>query len=381
MVSLTKNRIIGILGVFVIAASMLLAGCLDEGGETKRIQLVQNGGQAMMDGLDAETIDAMIGWEPWNANAIVGEKGYTYKNSSEIWAHHPCCALAADYDWYEATANADEILKRIAWVHLITTNWMNEAKATTSDNHDEMINLAMDFTGRSEDVVEYALLNIDFDHSIDSTGVKTYAQKLEEYEIFNEQKWKDSGFASTDAYVDSVLDNQYLTWAVANSDKPIAEIALDSPVEIRFGYLTADLHQLSFWVAWKQGMFEGVNIIVKESDSPQYPREFSNGGAEMKTGFKTNEIDVGFLGSAPAIIFGINENDFLESSPYYKETTIKIIAGVNYEGSAIVIRSGVEVDSMKDLQGKTLAYPGPGTVQHFLVLMAAEQDGAKVQEA
>jgi ABC-type nitrate/sulfonate/bicarbonate transport system substrate-binding protein len=35
---------------------------------------------------------------------------------------------------------------------------------------------------------------------------------------------------------------------------------------------------------------------------------------------------------------------------------------------------------MKDLEGKTLAYPGPGTVQHFLVLMAAEQDGAKVQE-
>jgi NitT/TauT family transport system substrate-binding protein len=322
----------------------------------------------------------MIGWEPWNANAIVGDKGYTYKNSSEIWDHHPCCALAADYDWYTATANADEILKRIAWVHMKTTEWMNAAKPTTAANHTEMINLATDFTGRSDAVVEYALLNVDFDHTIDSAGVKTYAQKLEEYGIYNEQKWEDSGFASTDAYVDSVLDDQYITWAAANSGKTAEEIKLDEPVEIRFGYLTADLHQLSFWVAWKQGRFGEVNVIVKESDSPQYPREFSNGGAEMKTGFKTNEIDVGFLGSAPAIIFGINENNFLESSPYYKETTIKIIAGVNYEGSAIVIRSGVEVDSMKDLEGKTLAYPGPGTVQHFLVLMAAEQDGAKVQE-
>jgi NitT/TauT family transport system substrate-binding protein len=380
MVKLTKNRIIGILGVFVITASMLFAGCLDDGGSTERIQLVKNGGQAMMDGLDAETIDAMIGWEPWNANAIVGEKGYTYKNSSEIWDHHPCCALAADYDWYTATANADEVLKRIAWIHMKTTEWMNVAKPTAADNHSEMIDLATDFTGRSEAIVEYALLNVDFDHTIDSAGVKTYAEKLEEYGIYNEQKWEDSGFASTDAYVDSVLDDQYITWAVANSDKTAEEIALDTPVEIRFGYLTADLHQLSFWVAWKQGRFDEVNVIVKESDSPQYPREFSNGGNEMKTGFKTNEIDVGFLGSAPAIIFGINENDFLESSPYYKETTIKIIAGVNYEGSAIVIRSGVKMDSMKDLEGKTLAYPGPGTVQHFLVLMAAEQDGAKVQE-
>lgn len=380
MVSFTKNRIVGVLGVFVIIASMLLAGCTDNGGETQRIKLVKSGGQAMMDGMDADTIDAMIGWEPWNANAIVGEKGFTYKNSSEIWDHHPCCALAADNDWYITTANADDILNRIAWVHIKTTNWINSAKPSISADHDEMITLATEFTGRSDDVVEYALLNIDFDHTIDSTGVKTYAQKLEEYEIFNEQKWEDSGFASTDAYVDDVLDDQYLTWAVANSAKTSEEIALDSPAEIRFGYLTADLHQLSFWVAWKKGWFEDVNITVKESASPQYPREFSNGGNEMKTGFKTNEIDVGFLGSAPAIIFGINENDFLETSPYYKETTIKIIAGVNYEGSAIVIRSGLDVDSMKDLEGKTLAYPGPGTVQHFLVLMAAEQDGAKVQE-
>jgi NitT/TauT family transport system substrate-binding protein len=380
MGSLSKNRIFGILGVLVITASMLLAGCLDDGGEAKRIKLVKSGGQGMMDGLDAKTIDAMIGWEPWNANAIVGEKGFTYKNSSAIWDHHPCCALAADYDWYEATANADEVLKRIAWVHMKTTEWINDAKPTTSSDHAEMITLATEFTGRSEAVVEYALLNIDFDHAIDSAGIKTYAQKLEEYEIFNEQKWKDSGFESTDAYVDEVLDDQYLTWAVANSDKTAEEIALDTPVEIRFGYLTADLHQLSFWVGWKDGWYEDVNITVKESATPLYPREFSNGGDEMKTGFKTNDIDVGFLGSAPAIIFGINENDFLETSPYYKETTIKIIAGVNYEGSAIVIRSGLEVDSMKDLEGKTLAYPGPGTVQHFLVLMAAEQDGAKVQE-
>ncbi|MEE9150205.1 MAG: ABC transporter substrate-binding protein [Thermoplasmata archaeon] len=380
MVSLTKSRIIGILGVFVITASMLLAGCLDDGEETQRIKLVKSGGQGMMDGMDADTIDAMIGWEPWNANAIVGEKGFTYKNSSEIWDHHPCCALAADNDWYVSVSNADEILNRVAWVHMKTTEWINDAKPTTSSDHDEMITLATEFTGRSEAVVEYALLNIDFDHSIDSAGVKTYAQKLEEYSIFNDQKWEDSGFANTDAYVDDVLDDQYITWAVANSDKTSEDIALDSPVEIRFGYLTADLHQLSFWVAWKQGWFEDVNITVKESNSPQYPREFSNGGDEMKTGFKTGEIDVGFLGTAPAIIFGINENDFLESSPYYKETTIKIIAGVNYEGSAIVIRSGLKVDSMKDLEGKTLAYPGPGTVQHFLILMAAEQDGAKVQE-
>lgn len=373
-----KIGITTIIGIIVIAA-VLSSGCF-ENGETKRIKLVKNGGQDMIAGLQSGTIDAMIGWEPWNANAVVEGYGYTYKNSSEIWAHHPCCVLAADYDWYTSNSNADEIMNRIAWIHMKTQEWINDAIPSTSENHTIMVNHAMNFTGRNQDIVEYALLNIDFDFSLDVDGIKTYAQKLDEYEIFSEQKWSDSGYEDTNAYVDDVLDDQYITWAMNHASNSSEEVALENPVEIRFGYLIADLHQLAFWVAWKEGWFYEVNVIVKESDSPQYPREFQNGGYEMKDGFKPGEIDVGYLGTAPAMIFGINENDFYETSPHYKETTIKIIAGVNYDGSAIVIRSGLEVDSMKDLEDKTLAYPGPGTVQHFLVLMAAEQDGAKVQE-
>ncbi len=377
-----KNKIgiVMAIGLIVIAA-MLSSGCFEsDEGEVKRIKLVKNGGQAMIDGMQSGTIDAMIGWEPWNANAIVEGYGYTYKNSSEIWSHHPCCVLAADYDWYDSVSNADEIMKRIAWVHMKTTEWINEAKSSDSANHTNLINHAMSFTGRNEDIIEYALLNIDFDYAIGVDGIKTYAQKLEDYEIFNEDRWSDSGYSNTDVYVDDVLDNQYITWAMNHALNTSEEISLDEPVEIRFGYLTADLHQLAFWVAWDEGWFEDVNVIVKESSSPQYPREFQNGGYEMKEGFKLGEIDVGYLGTAPAMIFGINENDFTANSPHYLEATIKIIAGVNYDGSAIVIRSGLEVDSMKDLEGKTLAYPGSGTVQHFLVLTAAEQDGAKVQE-
>lgn len=376
----TYGKKIGIMIVagLIVMAAMLTSGCF-ENGESNRIKLVKNGGQAMIDGLSSGTIDAMIGWEPWNANAIVDDYGYTYKNSSEIWSHHPCCVLAADYDWYTSTSNADEIMNRIAWVHMKTTEWMNDAKPTTSTNHSILVDHAMDFTGRNQEIVEYALLNINFDYTIGVDGIKTYAQKLDEYDIFSEQKWSDSGYSDTNAYVDDVIDDQYLTWAMDHASNNTEEIALESPVEIKFGYLIADLHQLAFWVAWKEGWFNNVNVIVKESDSPQYPREFQNGGYEMKDGFKPGEIDVGYLGTAPAMIFGINENDFYETSPHYKETTIKIIAGVNYDGSAIVIRSGLNVDSMKDLEGKTLAYPGSGTVQHFLVLMAADQDGAKVQ--
>jgi NitT/TauT family transport system substrate-binding protein len=332
----------------------------------------------MMDGLKAETIDAMIGWEPWNANATVEGLGYAYKNSSIIWDHHPCCVLAVDYDWYSSTSNADDILNRTAWVHMKTTEWINDAKSSSSENHTKMINHAMDFTGRSQEVVEYAMLNIEFDHSIGVDGIKKYARKLDEYGILSEDKWSDSGYSNTDAYVDDVIDDRYISWATDHASNTSSEISLQDPVEIRFGYLIADLHQLSFWVAWKEGWFQDVNIVVKESS--EFPMVFNNGGEEMKTGFKPGEIDIGFLGTAPAMIFGINENDFYSESPNYKETTIKIIAGVNYEGSAIIIRSGLEVDSMKDLEGKTLAFPGPGTVQHFLVLMAAEQDGAKVQD-
>jgi NitT/TauT family transport system substrate-binding protein len=106
----------------------------------------------------------------------------------------------------------------------------------------------------------------------------------------------------------------------------------------------------------KEGYYEEVGLKV-------VTKEFANGVMEME-GFKNGEIDAGYLGGAPATLKRVND-----------DIEIKIIAGANSEGSAIVARSA---SSIEELAGKKVAIPGFGTVQDFLLRAAAEKAGLKI---
>ncbi len=132
-------------------------------------------------------------------------------------------------------------------------------------------------------------------------------------------------------------------------------------VKVRLGYLTADLHQLAYYVAQKNGWYEEAGIEV-------IPVEYINGAFEMD-GFKAEEIDVGYLGTAPATIKHAN-----------LDIPIQILAQANNEGSAIVVGKDKGIKSVKDLKGKNIGIPGPGTVQHFLLLKALDQAGLEAKD-
>ncbi|MFX1465150.1 MAG: ABC transporter substrate-binding protein [Promethearchaeota archaeon] len=136
---------------------------------------------------------------------------------------------------------------------------------------------------------------------------------------------------------------------------------IKSENSIKIGYLRGDLHQLSFFVASERELYkeEGLDIA---------PSFFSNGVEEMDA-FTSGSIDIGYLGIAPAILKRINA-----------ETNIKIIAAVNYDGSAIIAPVYSSLYSISDLKGKTIAIPGYGTVQNILLNMALEQSGININE-
>jgi len=133
--------------------------------------------------------------------------------------------------------------------------------------------------------------------------------------------------------------------------------------DVRIGYLNKDLHQLALRVAVENGLFEREGIIVQLE-------EFGNGGYEMD-GFLAGEIDMGYLGAAPALVKRINQ-----------EILVTILAAVNMEGSAIMV-SKTEYDaghvtSIADLVGKEVLHPGPPTVQNFLLRLALNQSGLSI---
>ncbi|MHA1653906.1 MAG: ABC transporter substrate-binding protein [Candidatus Thorarchaeota archaeon] len=136
-----------------------------------------------------------------------------------------------------------------------------------------------------------------------------------------------------------------------------------SPPTVRIGYLSQDLHQLALRVAVEKGWFDEAGIKVELA-------QFANGAYEMD-GFLAGQIDMGYLGVAPALTKSINQN-----------IEITILAAVNLEGSALMV-SKTEYDAgnvrnVSDLVGKIILQPGPSTVQNFLIRLALDQFGLSV---
>jgi len=130
--------------------------------------------------------------------------------------------------------------------------------------------------------------------------------------------------------------------------------------DVRIGYLSKDLHQLALRVALENGWFEDEGLDVELV-------VFQNGALEM-AGFQGRQIDMGYLGAAPALTKRINE-----------DILVTVLAAANLEGSAIMVRkqdfdSGA-ITHVANLSGKGVYEPGPSTVQNFLLRMALEQAG------
>jgi NitT/TauT family transport system substrate-binding protein len=135
--------------------------------------------------------------------------------------------------------------------------------------------------------------------------------------------------------------------------------------DVRIGYLNQDLHQLALRVALVNGYFDDVNITVDVV-------EFGNGALEMD-GFLADQLDMGYLGAAPALTKRLNQ-----------DILITVLAAVNLEGSVIMVKKS-EFDSgavtcIANLTGKGVHHPGPSTVQNFLLRLALENVGMTYED-
>ncbi len=355
--------------ILVVIGMVLIAGCVGEKKTTDQpINLVKMGGQDMVQRLGAGEIAGFIGWEPYPAIAISKGYGKPLIYSGDIWKGHPCCVVAYDHDWYKQTENADEILDRMALVQLKSVEYINNAKESGSPDHDDLINYSMAFGGMADrEAAELSLKDVEFVYSPNIPGTETFIGKIMDFGIFDSAKWNQSGYKNASDYANNLITNRYIDWALENREKDLSSLALEEPVTIRYAYLVNDVHELPFYVGWQKGWFEDVGINITMADGTP----FLNGAYEMQKGFKANTVDIGSLGIPPVIIHRINSNDFAVD-----DARVEVISGMNNEGSVIVVAGNIT--SLADLRGKTVGFPGPGTIQHVLFLMAAEKAGVRV---
>lgn len=126
-------------------------------------------------------------------------------------------------------------------------------------------------------------------------------------------------------------------------------------VPVRFGILRNDLHQLAYYVAREKGYFTEEGLDVREGGA-------FNAGPEEMSAFAAGELDMGLVGTSPVVTFASQ-----------KMADVKIVAQANTEGSAVLIRAGLEGEDMASFRGRTIAVPGFSTVQDFLLRLALKK--------
>jgi len=132
---------------------------------------------------------------------------------------------------------------------------------------------------------------------------------------------------------------------------------------VRMAYLQNDLHHLALWIALDKGFFieEGVSIEVVG---------VFRAGAAIMAAFGAGDLDMAYVGESPTTIAAARG-----------ATRVQVLAQANTEGTALVVsRSQSSISGLAGLRGKTVAMPGIGTVQDFLLRKALRSQGVDEKE-
>lgn len=345
-----KRKIIA--GLLILVTVFLIAGCgggpAQQGKKTaeKVIYVVQTSPPNMLNQLKAGEIDGFVAWEPFNAAAVEQGIGKYLLTSRQIWPDHPCCVLAA------TPATGVGVEKALVWAQVQATRFINNPA-----NKEKVIRYAVEFGGKERITTIKALQNIKFVEFPNVSQFRNYYTGLKEKYLLVKTA-ADLGYSNDQAFFNDFLSPSI--YQEITSSKPVP---VPATVKVRLGYLRQDLHELAVYVAQKEGFYQQVGLIPGKNLEL---KEFANGVAVME-GFKNKDIDASNLGGAPAMLKRVNDN-----------IKITILAGANDEGSAIVVKKE-GIISLADLQGKTIAIPGIGTVQWFLLDKAAGEAGLKLK--
>ncbi len=331
--------------IIALILALAIPGCAQKSATSSNvIKVVKMSPRDMVEQLKLRKIDAFVAWEPFVSEAVVNGYGKIIATSHDIWPNHPCCVVAA-----RKGVNRS-ILIAVVWAHVKATRFINNKK-----NWKLVVQYGANFTGMPKKVIEMALTRIKYVEFPNEKQFKKYYEWLKA-EGYLTRTLQQLGYKNETQFFNDFLYKGIYEYVKKKLEENPNWVPKKVNATVRIGYLTADLHQLAFYIALKRGYYKEVGLKVIK-------KEYPNGVYEME-GFKLGQIDVGYLGSAPATLKRINDN-----------IPIRIIAGVNNEGSAIV---SWDANSIKQLAGKVVAIPGFGTVQDFLLRMAAREAGLRV---
>lgn len=138
----------------------------------------------------------------------------------------------------------------------------------------------------------------------------------------------------------------------------------DGPIDVRVAYFPNITHSQALVMKDQQGLEERLG------DGYNVEWISFNAGPDEVTAIFAGEVDLGYIGPVPAI------NAYIKS-----KGDVNIIAGATNAGAVLLTRSGVNITSVKELAGKTVAIPQLGNTQHLSLLNLLSENNLVTKDA
>ncbi len=143
----------------------------------------------------------------------------------------------------------------------------------------------------------------------------------------------------------------------------ISAYFITKPATIRIGYQPST-HQIAAMLASEKGWWE--EDLAQFGIEKVTMKEFSSGPPEMHA-MLAGDLDVAYVGTAPPV------------GAMYESLDAKIVAGVQTQGSAIVVRPGIadeyEREGPLSLKDKTIATYPPTSIQYTILTKWLSDNG------
>jgi NitT/TauT family transport system substrate-binding protein len=362
-----KNIKIAILAIVVVAIVVIGTFALMMPGKSEGDKIVyytKIAPNLQKQAISNGTVAGGVSWEPYVSDSVVDQSAKVLVWSGDIWPNHPCCVIAVRSDFAQ---NNPELVERVLKADMVANMWLLDTLSHPgTENYTKLLSLGSTFSARSGAVVENATGHIVFTTELTTQVKEDLAFFVDEFvklNIVTNETIHSKGYANSTEFVNAIVDTSYLV--AASGVQPSSTII----GEVKLGYLAGDLHQFARVVAMNTDLWNGQTLFEKYGVDVTTPSEpgFANGAIEMDA-FAAGAIDMGYLGAPPVLQKSLNAG-----------TDVKIVALVNEEGSALVV--GNNINSFADLNNKTIATPGEGSIQHLILLSYAEEQGYKVKLA
>jgi NitT/TauT family transport system substrate-binding protein len=160
------------------------------------------------------------------------------------------------------------------------------------------------------------------------------------------------GYESVDELLSNLILAEYYNEIMKKLDVDPDWIPNAVDGNIRLGYIDGDLHHLSIYVAVQEGYFNQIGLIP---DKNIHLMKFRN-GVTLTNALNQCEVDAAAFGMTPLLMYRVNENG-----------NVYIISGLNSGGSSLIVRTDSDIRSIDDLNGRTIATPGFGSIQDIIL--------------